>query len=198
MIYEATTQSGDAAPQTFLFETEVLSVEGETIVIAECTEWNCTASAYRKFGQTLIEAEFQGRPEVGLTLSDVEEITGVGLITHNYNLDPPFFPLEEGKTITWTEDWSSSNYPITYQTIMRQSCCQQMTVGARAGRDLWELSYVFKELDVPGGTRGVGTYLIDPKLGWYVSYEMVFQYPSGDEIVTDLYSMILTEVRLPN
>jgi hypothetical protein len=97
-------------------------------------------------------------------------------ITVPEGVDTPFFPLEDGKVVSWVEQWRSAEFNADYQMTVTQSCCSEKTLAAATSDELWEITMKYSQVGVQMVDSGETNMLFDPALGWNVSYSTISRW----------------------
>lgn len=145
--------------------------EGE-LAVRSCDEGSCRVELRRNVLEYVAIAYDADAVE---SVGDLEALIedggpNVSVIEVSEREGGAFFPLEDGKTARWTEDWRFGEDGMTYHMSWTQSCCVTADIPAAISDKFWEIRYDW-EL-VPGEDdatqSGESRMLFDPALGYYV------------------------------
>ncbi|WP_305970266.1 MULTISPECIES: serine protease [unclassified Mameliella] len=142
------------------------------VAYLRCKEDNDTCDAYVqrdgfKFVASVYALE-ELAPGMGLTAADILNQSGSQKVDITEEARGSFYPMRDGKRMTWTEAWNWDADPVperVYRMSVVQRCCKVYPKSNSGRRLVWEVEYRFES----DGQVAVHDLLFEPSLGWFNS-----------------------------
>ncbi|WP_420325173.1 trypsin-like peptidase domain-containing protein [Mameliella sp.] len=136
-----------------------------------CEEGNSKCQGFvQRDGYKFVAADYSARvlePGKGLTGADILKDRAASKVEITDETGGPFYPMRNGKRMTWTENWDWDTDPepeAVYRMTLVQRCCEVYRTAHSSRRLVWEIEFNFE-------TRNLqASYFdwFDPGLGWVI------------------------------
>ncbi len=145
-----------------------------TLAVSDCNgPQSCLLTVQRDFLKTVTWANASAEAVAAMGVEDwTAEETAIR-ITISEESGGAFFPLEDGKLLRWTEDWTSEHFNARYRMQAQQICCDAADHPLAQSDRLWTIRYGFERVDEEALGSGDVLFTYDPVLKWYLVSETI-------------------------
>jgi len=178
---------------------QVIASDSAEVAVFSCrSSGECDATIGEDFLRFRYRAYTTSDQQNDFDFDKIADWPDVNAITTYDASGGDMFPLENGKTLRWTEIWTSFGYNAVFEISIEQTCCKAPSDGFSVSDELWELRLIFQQTEGDGYSEGEQVYLFDPALNWYVSANMRVAFRDDDpteKLETSLSRQVLRSVR---
>ncbi|MBY6119141.1 trypsin-like serine peptidase [Mameliella alba] len=137
-----------------------------------CEEGNSKCQGFvQRDGFKFVAADYSAsglEPGKGATAADILNDRAASKVETTEETGGPFYPMRNGKRMTWTENWDWDTDPepeAIYRMSLVQRCCEIYATSNSGRRLVWEIEYTFETDNLQASY----THWFDPGLGWVIS-----------------------------
>ncbi|WP_300535025.1 trypsin-like peptidase domain-containing protein [uncultured Mameliella sp.] len=136
-----------------------------------CEEGNSKCQGFvQRDGFKYVGADYSSSvlvPGKGLTAAEILNDPAASKVEITEETGGPFYPMRNGKRMTWTENWDWDTDPepeAIYHMTLLQRCCEIYATSDSGRRLVWEIEYTFETDNLDTSY----TEWFDPSLGWVI------------------------------